>query len=313
MLSLVVPVYKNEDSIPDLLEVLAGLNRLLDGEFEAVIVVDGSPDRSLDLLIDRLPEAPFAAQLLVLSRNFGSFAAIRAGLAAGSGEAFAVMAADLQEPPELILELVKKLATGTVDIVVGMREARGDPLLSRLCSAAFWAVYRVLAQREVPPGGVDVFGCTREFRDRLLVLTESNSTLVGLIFWLGFRRDVVRYRRMPRVHGRSAWGFSRRLRYLLDSCFAFSDLPIRLMTLVGALGITISVGLSIAVLVAKWTGQIPMPGYTATVLTVIFFGGVNSLGLGLIGEYLWRTFENTKNRPPYLVATHRHFQRGTGS
>ena len=307
MLSLIVPVYRNEESISDLLVALEQLSSRLGGAFEVVFVVDGSPDRSLELLQKTLPGVGFRSQILSLSRNFGSFAAIRAGLAAGSGDLFAVMAADLQEPPDLVLSFQEALQSGRYDVAVGCRDSRSDPLRDRLFSTTFWGLYRTLVQREVPRGGVDVFGCTRRFRDEILRLKESNSTLVGLIFWLGFRRAEILYRRRPRQHGRSAWSFRRKFRYLLDSSFAFSDLPIRLLSLVGLMGILLSLAFSAVVLVGRVTGRIEVPGYAATVLTVMFFGGLNSLGIGILGEYLWRTFENTKGRPDYVVFAHAEF------
>ncbi len=310
MLSLVVPVYRNEGSIPDLVAALAGLSEAMGDDFEAVLVVDGSPDRSLDRLAEALPKAAFRSQLVALSRNFGSFAAIRAGLAAARGDLFAVMAADLQEPPELVLAFRDKLLAGECDVVVGTRAGRKEPFGKRASSALFWWFYRRLVQRDVPRGGVDVFACTREFRDHLLALHESNTTLVGLIFWLGFRRAEVAYARQPRRHGRSAWSVARRTRYLLDSAFAFSDLPVKVLTAIGVLGMTLSVVLALVVVYAKVTGHIPVPGYAATVLAVMFFGGLNSLGLGLLGEYIWRTFENTKARPGYLIMRHERFDRG---
>ena len=180
-LSVVVPVYKNEGSIPDLIERLELLDREMKGELEAVLVVDGSPDRSLDILAESLPGAGFRSRLLVLSRNFGSFAAIRAGLTRAEGPLFAIMAADLQEPAELILAFRERLMAGECDVVIGVREAREDGYVSRLFSALFWHVYRTLIRPEVPPGGVDVFACNTPFRDQLLSLEEHNTTLVGLV------------------------------------------------------------------------------------------------------------------------------------
>jgi glycosyltransferase involved in cell wall biosynthesis len=307
MLSLVIPVYRNEGSIPDLVTAVEELNHGLGGAFEAIFVVDGSPDSSLELLQKMLPGAGFQSQLLSLSRNFGAFAAVRAGLAAGGGDIFAVMAADLQEPPELVLAFREALDSGEYDVAVGCRDSRADPIGDRFFSAAFWGLYRMLIQREVPRGGVDVFGCTLRFRDHILSLGESNTTLVGLILWLGFRRTEIRYKRQPRKHGRSAWSFKRKFRYLLDSCFAFSDLPIRLLSLAGLAGIVLSIAAGTVVLAARITGQIQVPGYAATVLTVMFFGGLNALGIGILGEYLWRTFENTKGRPGYVVFSRSEF------
>lgn len=310
MLTLVIPVYRNEESISDLVAAVGDLSRALGGDFEAVFVDDGSPDGSRALLQERLPRAGFRSQLVVLSRNFGSFAAVRAGLAAGKGEQFAVMAADLQEPPDLALRFHEELSSGRCDVVVGTRDGRGDSPGARLASAIFWFLYRRVVQREIPPGGVDVFGCTRRFRDEILSLRERNSTLVGLIFWLGFRRREIGYVRRPRKHGTSAWSFRRKFRYLLDSTFAFSDLPIRLLSLAGILGIAGSLLLGVVVLAAKLLGRVSVPGYTATVLTVMFFGGLNSFGIGILGEYLWRTFENTKGRPGHVAVRVEEYSGG---
>jgi glycosyltransferase involved in cell wall biosynthesis len=307
MISIVVPVYKNAENIAALVEALAGLHDKLAGELEAVFVVDGSPDDSYQRLEAALEYRPFRAQLLSLSRNFGSFAAIRAGLAAGRGDRFAVLAADLQEPPELILEFDRQLQRGECDIALGLRTRREDPLLSRLSSSLFWNLYRRI-QPEIPKGGVDVFGCSRQVRDQILQLEENNSSLVGLLFWVGFRRAFVPYERRARTAGRSAWTLRKKVRYLSDSIFSFTDRPVRWLMTIGFLGIVASLLGGAAILTAKISGQIPVPGYAATTLVVIFFGALNCFGLGVIGSYVWRTFENTKGRPNYLVASQNTYE-----
>lgn len=307
MLSLVIPVYKNEASLPELLEQLEALAPTLTVPLEVVFVVDGSPDGSYAWLAAALPKSKFASQLLLHSRNFGSFAAIRSGLEAGRGDRFAVMAADLQEPPALIRAFDAALAAGTADVAVGRRESRADPLPTRLLSATFWGFYRRVVMPQIPPGGVDLFACTRACRDELLRLAELNSSLVGLLFWVGFRRVEVPYERLARKHGKSAWSFARKLRYLMDSVYAFSDLPVRLLTWFGALATGLAVVLGLVVLAARLTGGIDVPGYTAIVLLIMFFGGLNVLSLGLIGGYVWRTFENSKGRPTAIVMSARRF------
>jgi polyisoprenyl-phosphate glycosyltransferase len=303
VISLVIPVYRNEDNIPPLLDALENLHKALSGRLEVVFVVDGSPDNSALLLKHRLPAATFQSQLLLLSRNFGSFSAIQAGLRAGRGEYFAVMAADLQEPPSLILDFDRILSAGQADITVGMRTKRDDGFLSGLASGVFWSFYRRLVIREIPPGGVDVFGCTVQVRDLIVELRENNSSLIGLLFWAGFRRASVPYVRAKREIGTSAWTFSKKFRYLSNSIFSFTDLPIRALTLIGLLGLLFSTAFALLTLIAKLTGYIEVPGYAATVLIVTFFGGLNCLGLGVVGNYVWRSFENTKGRPPFVVAS----------
>lgn len=311
MYSLIVPVYRNEESLPDLLTALGGINTTLGGRLEVVFVVDGSPDRSHALLREALPHAAFASQLLLLSRNFGSFAAIRCGLQAARGEYFAVLAADLQEPPELAVEFFRQLERGESDVIVGARDARADPLPSRLASGLFWGLYRRLINRDIPPGGVDVFGCNREFRDQLLLLDERHSSLIGLLFWLGFRRGTISYARRARQHGKSAWTLRRKISYMLDSIFAFSDLPVRLLLLIGMAGIGVALLFGATVLALRLVGNLNVPGYAATITAILFFGGLNSLGLGIIGAYVWRAYANIQHRPLAVVMRSESFRPGT--
>jgi len=299
--SLVVPVYRNEEMIPDLLSALQGVDSALGGGLEVVFAVDGSPDRSLARLVELLPRTGLTAKLLEMSRNFGAFAAIRAGLTEASGPYFAVMAADLQEPPELAVEFFRRLEQGTCDVVCGVRAARDDPWRTRLASNLFWALYRRLVQPEMPPGGVDVFGCNLAARDALVALSEAHSSLVGQLLWIGMRRDLVPYHRRARRHGKSGWTLRRKITYMLDSSLAFSDLPIRLLFGVGMLALAVAIVYGAIVLFARVTGLINEPGYAPTVLLISGFGALNALGLSVVGAYAWRAFENTKARPLAIV------------
>jgi glycosyltransferase involved in cell wall biosynthesis len=306
--SLVIPVYRNEETLPDLLAAAARMHEELGGALEVVFVVDGSPDRSLPMLLESLPRGRLNAKVLEMSRNFGAFAAIRAGLIEASGPYFAVMAADLQEPPELALQFFRKLSADTCDVVIGIREGRDDTMHVRAASALFWGTYRRLVQPEMPAGGIDVFGCNRVARDQLVALSEAHSSLVGLLIWIGLRREEVRYRRLPRRHGRSAWTLRKKLAYMFDSCLSFSDLPIRLLFAVGMLALAAAIVYGGIVVFARATGLIHEPGYATTVLLVAGFGALNALGLSVVGAYAWRAFENTKARP--LAIVQRRFSFG---
>jgi hypothetical protein len=221
------------------------------------------------------------------------------------------MAADLQDPPDTIIEFFSVLATEAVDVVVGARTTRDDPWLMRLSSNAYWFIYRKFVIPDLPPGGVDIFGCNVLVRDALCRLPEVGSSLIGLLFWLGFRREVIVYHRRPRPFGKSAWSFRRKLRYMFDSVYAFTDFPITALYWAGALGIVAS-GISSLIVFFYWVlGRIDVPGYTPIVLLVIFFGALNTLGMGILGAYLWRTFENTKGRPQSIVLTEESFGRST--
>lgn len=299
--SLVIPVYRNLESLPELLRQLRALQQALPQRLETLFVVDGSPDDSHAWLRSELPRSGLDARLILLARNFGSFAAVRAGLVEAGGEYFAVLAADLQDPPEVAAQFFAALAAGDVDVVIGTREARADPWPSRVAAALFWGLYRRIVEPQIPSGGVDLFGCNRAFRDRLVGLGEANTSLVALLFWLGFRRRTIAYARRPRPYGASTWTLRRKLKYLSDSVFAFSDLPVRLLFYAGVAGLALSAVLGTLVLIGRLTGAIELPGYSATVLIILFFGALNTFGLGIVGAYAWRAYENTKQRPAYVV------------
>ncbi len=299
--SIVIPVYGNEENIPSLIARLSELMSELPAETEVVFVVDGSPDGSYAALAAALPEAKFRSQLLQHSRNFGSFAAIRTGLAAAKGKSIGVMAADLQEPAELMVEFQRVLATGAVDVAVGRRVARNDPALSSMGSRAFWGLYRRTIARDMPPGGVDVFGCSRAVAQELVQLDEANSSLVAQLYWVGFRRVEIPYSRQEREHGKSQWTFRKRLKYLLDSVFAFTNLPLDLLLLTGVFG-TIAVIVVAAVILGIYlTGGITEPGYVPLMLAILFSTFLTITSIGIVGAYVWRVFDNTKRRPSSIV------------
>ena len=296
--SLVVPVYGNSNSISELVETVAGIAAEVDGGLEAIFVVDGSPDDSQARLLSALPGAGFPARLVEHSRNFGSFAAIRTGMSVARGERIAVMAADLQEPPELVVKFLRRLASGEVDVVAGERRSRADR--GDAMSKLYWRLYRRFVLREVPPEGVDVFACTAAVRDVVCSLESVHTSLVAQLFWIGFRRELVPYERRP-SEGPSGWTLSRKLRYLSDSVFAFTDLPVRVLWLAGMAGMAIGVLVGLLALTLRIAGTIDVPGYTATILIIVFFGSLNLIGLGIIGSYVWRAYETVKGRPGAIV------------
>lgn len=299
--SLVIPVYRNEENIPSLLDALEDLNCQLNG-LEVVCVVDGSPDRSGELLALASGRVGFPLKVVFHSRNFGSFTAIRTGLEFATGDNVAVMAADLQEPPELVVEFFKVLERGEADVVFGQRTGRKDSRIRDALSNGFWWLYRKIVVRDVPPGGVDIFACSRAAVDAVLRIEEPNSSLVAQLFWIGFRRSFVPYSRREREHGSSAWSLSRRFRYMVDSIISFTDLPIMFVLWFGLAGCILSLVAGTAIAVLRIAGQIQVAGYTALALLITFSTSATLAVQGILGLYLWRTFENTKRRPLRLVA-----------
>ena len=306
--SVVVPVYRNEGTLAALVDRLDQLATRLDGPLEVVFVVDGSPDDSLVMLRDLLrAHRRFSSQLIALSRNFGSFSAIKAGLLEARGDFAAVMAADLQEPESLIEDFFSALADGEHDVAVGVRASRDDPAGGAAASRLFWWTYRKLVQPEIPPGGVDVFACSRDVAGRLARLEESHTSLVGLLYWLGFRRVEVPYVRQARPVGKSAWSLGKRIRYLEDSIYSFTSLPIAAITVLGIVGVVASLSWAVVVIAFWAAGSIDVPGYTPLMLALLFVASSVLFGLGIVGSYVWRTYENSKGRPTAVTMTHERF------
>ena len=302
--SVVVPVYGNRATLPAVLARLSSVAEQLDGTLEAVFVVDGSPDDSATVLAEIVPLQGLSVQVLEHSRNFGSFAAIRTGLAAARGDFIGVMAADLQEPPEVMLGFFAELESGDFDVAVGRRASRVDPGRSALMSNLFWGLYRRAINPDIPPGGVDVFACTRDVAQRLVLLDESHTSLVALLYWVGFRRVEVPYDRVARAEGTSGWTLRKKVTYLSDSVFAFTRIPIHALTALGVIGTLVTTMVALVVLVSWLTGRIDSPGYTPLMLTMLLSTFLLLTGMGVLGSYVWRTYENTKRRPAALTRTH---------
>jgi glycosyltransferase involved in cell wall biosynthesis len=305
--SLVIPVYKNLATLPKLLEKISQLASQLPEKMEVVFVVDGSPDESYKYLQAELPKISTSSQLISLSRNFGAFEAIKCGLGVAAGKYISVMSADLQEPIELIRTFFEKLSDGGCYVVLGSRESRVDPWVSKILSNSYWYLYRRFVQPEMPKGGVDVFGLTAEARDQVVQATESNTSLVGFLLWIGFRRDEVGYSRLARESGPSSWTAKKKFEYFTNSVFSFSSLPISTILFVGAFGTLATFGVAVTVFLTWLTSGIPVPGYTTQILVQLFSTGSLLFAVGVVGTYTWRTYENSKKRPGSIIMSRHNF------
>jgi polyisoprenyl-phosphate glycosyltransferase len=309
--TLIIPVYRNEEFLPEVLQAVQEIAAQVAGALEVVFVIAGSPDRSEGWLLEHLPAFAVPSQLIALSRNFGSFTAVRIGLAAARGQYIAGMAADLQEPPQLMVDFFKALAQGH-DVVVGTRSERDDPAASQLSSRIFWRLYKFLVQPEIPASGVDVFAVSRRARDALLQLDEAHSSLVAQLFWIGFPRAEVSYERRARKYGKSGWTWRGKVKYLLDSVFSFTAIPITLLMFIGFAGTIGFLLIGIVLMALRAFNWVAVPGYTAIMVTILFSASLILLGLGIVGSYVWRAYENTKRRPLGLVRERAQFNASAG-
>ena len=306
---IVIPVYKNEETIDLLINALSAMPTGIRSQLTVVFVIDGSPDRSEQLLRWKLPDANFSSLLVTHSRNFGSFAAIRTGLSECPAEFIAVMAADLQEPIEWVEQALLLLAEDKADVCLGVRESRQDPLRDRIAAQIFWLIYRKVVMPTLPRGGVDVFAISQRVSRVLTSLQESNTSLIGQLMWAGFRRLELPYSRRARAAGVSAWTFRKKVRYMLDSIFAFTDLPVSLITGTGILGLLVAVIYGTVVAISRLTGQIEEAGFAALVTAILFSACLNLISVGIIGQYVYRTYENSKRRPTSIQSGVSRFGR----
>jgi glycosyltransferase involved in cell wall biosynthesis len=299
LISLVIPVYHNAASLPELLERFRALaaNNPAD-EFEFIFVDDGSRDASFTVL-QQLADAEPRMRVLRLTRNFGSTAAVLAGMEHARGDAVAAIAADLQDPPELLYTMLQRWRDGA-EVVLAVRDQREDPLHARLLSDGFYAAYRRLAQPGMPARGFDFFLLGRRAADQVVASAGPNEYLMGLILWLGYEPILLPYSRRRRAarHGRSMWTFPRRVKYAVDAFVSFSPLPLRFATLAGVLLCFAAVALGVARLVLPWPIAVER---IVILLVVMFVLGVQLIAIGVLGEYLWRLLEEVRRRPRFVV------------
>jgi glycosyltransferase involved in cell wall biosynthesis len=241
-------------------------------------------------------------KIISLSRNFGAWTAVRAGLAASDGNVTATMAADLQEPMELYLDFYTTLQSSKdAQIAIGVRKERDDPLTQRIFANLFWYLYRVIVNRSIPRGGVDVFALTKVSLVQLNRYTESGTSVIGLLYEIGFDKAHCVYSRSERLVGKSAWTLRKRINYLLDSVIAFSDFPLRVIVLLGTVSTLVFSTAGLVLIVGRLTDAIVVPGYTSLMLAIFFVCSVIVLSLGIIGSVIWRTYLGSKNRPNWIV------------
>jgi len=301
-LSVVVPVYREATSIRRNFETLRSV---LDGkgeEFshEIILVNDGSPDESLTMLESIHRDYPATTGIVSFTRNFGQVAAILAGLQASSGDCAAVISADLQDPPELIPVMFRKWCEGW-KTVVGVRGLRQDSLAVRAPSRLFYSLMRRHALPSLPTSGFDFFLIDRTVKERLLARPESNGFLQGEILYVSGPVHEIVYTRREREVGQSGWSWGKKIKYFVDGFVGYSFAPIRLITLAGiglfCVGILASVGLVIQRL---WfgTGQ---TGWTSIMIVMLLLHGTEMLMIGVLGEYLWRTLDQTRGRPLFII------------
>lgn len=299
-ISVIVPVYC-EESIIELCHkrIAAVLAKLADFQHEIVFVDDGSEDRSLEEL-KRIAGQDAHVKVVSFSRNFGHQIAITAGLLKACGDVVVIIDADLQDPPELIPDMVRLWRKG-YDVVYGKRKEReGETFFKRMSAAIYYRVLNYLSEHEIPRDVGDFRLIDRKVVDEINKMKEPNRFLRGLISWVGFRQIAIEYDRVPRASGESKYPLRKMIRFGVNGIISFSSKPLRMSLNLGFFSIIISFAILLYSLFMHFSGN-TIRGWTSTIIVILFMGGIQLFTLGIIGEYLVGIFEGIKGRPLFII------------
>lgn len=296
---MVIPVYNEEGNLRALYERLSMVLSSLTADFEMVFVNDGSTDSSIEIIRELTKDKK--VKYLDFSKNFGHQIAAFAGLEHAEGNAVVIIDADMQDPPELILELYQKMQEG-YDVVYAKRQVRdGETWHKKLTAKWFYRLINNLSEVEIPLDTGDFRIMSSRIKNIIISLPERNKFLRGQIAWTGFNQTYVLYNRAERMQGKSNYTYSKMFRFAFDGITSFSNFPLRLATYLGFIVSLVAFVVIVYTLYQKYFGIDTVPGWSSTMVSILFLGGVQLICLGIIGEYLGRIMDNVKQRPLYLI------------
>lgn len=302
-ISIIIPVYYNEASLQNTYDEVRKIMEENSGKFdyELIFVDDGSLDNSYKVM-QSIASRDNKIKLVKLSKNFGSYVAILAGLNYATGDAATYLAADLQDPPELIPQMYDKWVEGNKAVMIfGVRSSREDPLISRLYSYFFYKLFRTFVLPEYPKHGFDCFFINRKQIDLIVNMDEKNSHLTAQMVWLGYKQEYIYYHRQKREYGKSRWTFFKKFKLAFDTFFGFSGRPLRIASLLGMFVSFIGFLLAIYVLLKKYVSDTPFFGIPSILVAMLVIGGLILMTIGVLGEYMWRNFDASRKRPTFIV------------
>ncbi len=300
-LSVIIPIYNEEGNIDKLFarlhQVILKLNL---NEVEYIFINDGSKDRSLELIKALAKREPFV-KYINLSRNFGHQIAVSAGLDNSKGDAVVIIDADLQDPPELIEDLYRKLKEGNEVVYAKRRSRQGEGALKKLTAKIFYRILRTVTSINIPVDTGDFRIIDRKIVDVLKDMPEQQKFLRGQISWIGFNQTFVEYDRDERYAGKTGYTYKKMMRLALDGITSFSNFPLKIVTVAGFLVSGISFFMILYALYSRFISKDYQPGWASLMITVLFIGGIQLIGIGIIGEYISRMSANIRNRPLYII------------
>lgn len=297
--SILLPVFNEESNVKHLYDRLTKVMGSLTHEYEIIFVDDNSKDRSLAIL-EYLNRMDPRVKIIKLSRNFGHQMAITAGLDYAQGDAVIMMDADLQDPPEIIPQLIEKHKEGYEVVYAQREERKGETVFKRWTASLFYRIMKHLTDIEIPLDSGDFRLIDKKVLNSLKGMQERHRFLRGLIAWVGYKQIGIRYQRDARYTGKTKFTFKKMLKFAIDAVSSFSRVPLRVATLSGFIVSFISCSVLLWV-ISYWIKGKPTPGWTSLMVCILLLGGVQLIAIGIIGEYLGRIYEEIKNRPLYIL------------
>lgn len=299
LISIVVPIFNSRAFIHKFLEAIEIERKAANWDLELIMVDDGSKDNSFSRIEELSEQYPYIKGIK-LSRNFGHQAAVRTGLSFCKGDYVAIIDDDLQDPPSLLPGFFEHLDAG-YDVAYGERRKRKENLIKRVSYRLFYRVLRRLSEVDIPLDSGDFCVMKKRVVDHMLTLPEKNPFLRGMRAWVGFKQIGVTYERHGRIEGRSGYTLAKLLKIAFDGIFSFSRFPIRIITFLGFVGLGFAFLYSLLLLGWYFIGEIDVRGYTTLALLISFFGSLNLICLGVIGEYIARIYDETLSRPHSVI------------
>ncbi len=300
--SVVIPVYFEEKSIHTLFEELRKMESGLTNlglELELIFVDDGSQDNTVKMLLDLKKDRP-ETRIIKLTRNFGAINASKTGLKFVTGDCFTIIAADLQDPPHLIVEMAEKWLNGSKYIICTRNKKRADPLMTRIFASLYYRLIRLFVVKDFPKGGFDMAMWDKEMLPYIRDCSKNiNRSLYA--HWLGYKAEIINYNRPVRKNGKSKWTLGKKFNLFLDSFLGFSILPIRLISAIGICVSFLSFIYGIIIIIGAISGTLAVQGFATIVTLISFLLGLVIIMLGVIGEYIWRIFDEVNQRPEAII------------
>ncbi len=309
--SVIIPCYNEEEVIEKTyLRLKDVISKSKIEDYELIFVNDGSHDRTLDLLME-FAESNKNVKIISFSRNFGHQSAVSAGINECSGDVAVIIDADLQDPPELIPEMIDLHLREKASVVYGVRrERKGEGIIKNFTAKAFYRILNYLSEVRIPLDTGDFRLIDKKVIDTFKNLPERNKFIRGMISWIGFKQIPFYYSRDPRLAGKTKYPFYKMIRFALIGIFYFSKKPLKLAISLGFFSIVIGIFLCIYTFIVYFSGIIKtVPGWASIIITIIFFGGVQLLTIGVLGEYIGNIFDEVKKRPEYIVERKINFEK----